>query len=231
MKKLLVVFAMLAGLSSFAAIQYEMVALSDGGYIINVTGGSGSLFVSEQGGGGDRFSNYTVGWYNYDSALSNNPTRADVTWAYNTDLPAAWSTTMKYLGEFSAGDQIGLYFVRYDDVNGVQEGATTGSWNGLNSRQTNVTDGNFYTSWQIYWSDMMFEGTPADGVIQPNHFMRYAVQPFLQNTMNPYYSVLDQMNPPGSSPAAPSGQPLPGLVAALVLGGAAMVGRKKFQKK
>lgn len=227
MKKILASMFVLLALSAPAAIQYSMVPVSGGGYIIKVTGGEGPLFVSEQGGGGDRFANYTVGWYDYNQTVQ--PTRSDVTWARATDLPAAWGTTMLYLGEFKAGDEIGLYFVRSDATNGVQDSATTGAWEDMVSRQTNVTSGNFYTDWQIYWSDMMMEGTPAAGVIQENHFMRYAVQPFLQYTMNPYYQLGDYTVPPGLDPnggnggsPGPVGQPLPGILASLLLGGGAL---------
>lgn len=210
MKKLLILALTVLGLTGMAAFQYEYVAV-DGGYVLRVTEGSGPIFFGNQHGGRDNanlFDRYTIGWYNYDSA---NPTPSinDVTWMTEATFQNPYyNGNLVYMGEFSAGDEIGFYFVGEG-----REGATTGDWSDvLGVRTEPTTEGN--EPW-IYWGDIMFD----TGSGLPDDFIRFAVQTLVPE-WHGGWELGDQATAPGGG--TPSGQPLPGVLACLLLGGGAL---------
>lgn len=198
---------------SFAAFQFEYSPTGtyvDGmpEYTLKVLEGSGHIYTFR--GSSPTFSNATVGWYDLDQGYSPGVNEAarvqleDGNYAYD-------------LGYFTAGDEVGFWM----DANGwTYKGVGTST--GVSETGTDHTtligraDIDLENRvWGIYTAAGMF--TYHD-VIQGSGPV---IETHTENISFGFFSV---------EGGAPSGQPLPGVLATLLLGGAA-AGWTKLRRK
>ncbi|OQA84669.1 MAG: hypothetical protein BWY31_02352 [Lentisphaerae bacterium ADurb.Bin242] len=224
MKKLLVaLFFGMGMLNCFAAFQYEVVKSptagqwSDGGpgngvygyaFYVRVTEGTGTIYLLDKinnvysmSGNNELLSlKADMAHYGYvDSTGTSHAGTGDTITTYAKQYPYNEMVTQTgyALGEFSAGDEIGVWLT----VNGTTGASVLNKSNSINSSNMNYRDA--YVGTDILGNNLFQLDFTSGGSV--------------------FFGI-------SGVASSPSGQPLPGILATLLLGGGLMAWRMRRKK-
>lgn len=195
----------------FAAFQFEYSATGNisGGmaeYTIKVTEGTGSIYV----GKGTLKEGYTMGWYDISTGFTGLTNEGFVT-------QDSTGKNRYSLGEFSAGDEVGIWFKFEDIIKGGSVLATS----------TGEAQGGVVDAYGDVSGIMLDRYSRSSDTSDASGVFGYGVA-FTFNGKE-YTSQYGQIAFGLDGEERASGQPLPGIFAALAFGGAVLAHRRRKQ--